>query len=225
MDIKNQSYNILKGYNMLLYFTGSMVMYEPNEECIVDFWQQGIIRRLPVSSSNPNFTVASSMLRDSCADKTACLRSLKEDYGRLFDGSGLPLAPAYESLYINLLQSDRRSSPVGEFYDSYGWISKYKGQIRDDHLGVELLFLTRLVENYLAMDDQVCLVEIRSEIRRFIEEHIFSWLSGWVRKMQEYAHTAIYRGIAILIYACIEDIYSLCDNSPVTVIRADVLKN
>ena len=56
---------------MLLYFAGSMIMHEPSEECIVDFWEKGILKNLPVSSSNPNFIKAASQLRDSFTDKTA----------------------------------------------------------------------------------------------------------------------------------------------------------
>ena len=54
--MNNQENNILKGYNMLLYFAGSMIMYEPSEECIVDFWTNGVLKKLPVSSSNPNLS-------------------------------------------------------------------------------------------------------------------------------------------------------------------------
>ena len=46
LDKKKKS--LLKGYNMLLYFAGSMIMNEPVEECIVDFWQRGILKTLPV---------------------------------------------------------------------------------------------------------------------------------------------------------------------------------
>ena len=45
---------------MLFYFAGSMIMHEPSEECIVDFWEKGILKNLPVSSSNPNFVKAAS---------------------------------------------------------------------------------------------------------------------------------------------------------------------
>ena len=76
MEIRNENHNILKGYNLLLYFAGSMIMYEPNEECIVDFWKQGILTKLPVSSSNPNFAKAASQLRESCIDKSFCLKKL-----------------------------------------------------------------------------------------------------------------------------------------------------
>jgi TorA maturation chaperone TorD len=225
MDIKSKNYNVLKGYNLLLYFAGSMIMFEPNEECIVDFWQQGIIKRLPVASTNPNFMKAASQLRESCTDKAQCLKELREDYNRLFEGHGLPLAPAYESIYNPDSSTPRNSLAVSDFYNSYGWISKYKAVVSDDHLGVELLFLTILVEKYLILDDQVCLVEIRNEIRRFIGQHIFPWIPLWNDKMQQSARTLCYKGIATLIYACVQDIYSLCDNYPATVMQNGYLKN
>jgi TorA maturation chaperone TorD len=225
MEIKKQSHNILKGYNMLLYFAGSMVMYEPNEECIVDFWQQGIIKKLPVASTNPNFALAAAQLSSSCNDKALCLKGLKEDYLRLFDGHGLPLAPAYESIYSVKGNNGLTRNHVSEFYDSYGWISKYRGKVNDDHLGVELLFLTILVEKYLALDDHVCMVEMRSEIRRFIDEHILNWLGKWNLKMQEHANSLSYKGISTLIYACVEDIYSICDNNAMSTPGPEYLKN
>jgi TorA maturation chaperone TorD len=225
MDIQSSSHNLLKGYNMLLYFAGSMIMYEPNEECIVDFWQRGIIRRLPVTSNNPNFALAASQLRNSCIDRLQCLKNLQKDFGRLFEGHGHPLAPPVESYYRTESLSGKQRSSVTEFYESYGWTSKYKGVIPDDHLGIELLFLTILVEKYLSMDDQVCLIEIRNEIRRFIDTHIYSWLHLWNEKMQKNSETVCYKGVSTLIYACIQDIYSLCENNPPLIQQTDYLKN
>jgi putative dimethyl sulfoxide reductase chaperone len=225
MDIRNENHNILKAYNLLLYFSGSMIMYEPNEECVVDFWQQGILTKLPISSSNPNFARAASQLRDSCMDKSVCLKKMKEDYNRLFADEGTPLAPALESLYINTSEPNQNGSSVSDFYNSYGWISKYKGKIKDDHLGIELLFLTLLVEKYLVLDDQACVVEMRNEIRRFIDQHLFSWIRRWNAKIQEFSNTMCYKGIATLIFACIEDIYSLCNNTPAKYIQPGYLKN
>jgi putative dimethyl sulfoxide reductase chaperone len=227
MDIASQNHNILKGYNLLLYFAGSMIMYEPTEECIVDFWQQGIIKKLPVSSTNPNFAKAAAQLRESCSDKSSCLSILQEDYMRLFSGKGIPLAPAHESLYINEgpSKTGQHVPSVTDFYNSYGWVSKFNGKIKDDHLGIELLFLTLLVEKYLVLDDQVCVVEMRNEIRRFIDQHIFSWIRCWNVKIQQYSNTLCYKGIATLILACVEDIYSLCNNTPLTFMQPDHLKN
>jgi TorA specific chaperone len=216
MDIsldKNRN-TLLKGYNMLLYFAGSMIMYEPVEECVVDFWSKGILKALPVKSSNPRFIEAASQLRDSCKDITLCRRMLQDDFNKLFIGTGLPLAPPLKSNYINTEGSGRPGAEqVSDFYNSYGWQKRTRYKVPDDNLGIELLFLTLLNDKYIAIDDEACRLELRNEIRRFIRQHILSWLPEWHERMQEYAGTLCYKGIATLIYASCEDIYDLLDNS------------
>jgi TorA maturation chaperone TorD len=227
MDTKSQQHDILKGYNMLLYFAGSMMMNEPSEECISDFWTNGILKNLPVSSSNPNFIKAAFQMRKSCEDKTICVKKLRVDYVRLFARQELPLAPAYESLYRKHghLNSGHHSASVTEFYNSYGWESKFKGKIEDDHLGIELLFLTLLIDRYKVLDDEVCRVEMRKEIRRFINHHILSWVSEWNKKVQVHSNTFCYKGIGTLILACAEDIFTILDQKASTSSSPDNIKN
>jgi putative dimethyl sulfoxide reductase chaperone len=227
MDINSQQHNILKGYNMLLYFAGSMILYEPSEECIVDFWRNGILKNLPVSSANPNFVKAASQLRDSCVDKTTCAKMLHEDYIRLFDRKELPLAPAFESLYQSGGQHSygNNSSTVSEFYNSYGWKSRIRNEIKDDHLGIELLFLTILIDKYIALDDEACRGEMRTEIRRYIDQHILSWVNEWNKKVQVHSNTLCFKGIGTLIIACTEDISTLLDQKSSTAFSTSGLKN
>jgi TorA maturation chaperone TorD len=227
IDTNIQQHNILKSYNMLLYFAGSMIMYEPSEECVADFWKNGILKNLPVSSSNPEFVKAASQLRESCEDITICGKLLLEDYERLFTGKELPLAPAFESLYrINRhLNSGNPVASVTEFYNSYGWESKFKGKIKDDHLGIELLFLTILIEKYMVLDDDACRIEMRKEIRRYIDHHILSWIPEWNKKVQDHSYTLCFKGIGTLILACSEDIFSLFDQNSSTAFPFDNLKN
>jgi putative dimethyl sulfoxide reductase chaperone len=227
MDSKSQQHNILKGYNMLLYFAGSMIIHEPSEECITDFWTKGILKNLPVSSSNPKFIKAASQLRDSCEDKTICGKKLREDYIRLFIRQVLPLAPVYESLYQNTGKhfSGFSSASVSEFYNSYGWDSKFKNEINDDHLGIELLFLTILVEKYLVLDDEACQDEMRKEIQRFIDQHLLSWVPEWNKKVQAHSNTLCFKGIGTLILACSEDIFSLLSKNPATGFIVNNFKN
>lgn len=202
-------------------------MHEPSEECVADFWKNGILKNLPVSSSNPKFIKAASQLKDSCIDKTICVKILREDYIRLFARKELILAPAYESLYrINgQLNSSHSAASVTEFYNSYGWESKFKGKIKDDHLGIELLFLTLLIDKYLVLDDDACRGEMRKEIRRFIDLHILSWIPEWNKKVQDHSNTLCFKGIGTLILACSEDIFSLFDQNLSTVFSIDNLKN
>jgi TorA maturation chaperone TorD len=136
---------------------------------------------------------------------------LHEDYLRLFSRHELPLAPAYESQYrkIKYESLEAKQTTVTEFYKSYGWKSKFNGRINDDHLGIELLFLTILIEKYLVLDDKACQVEMREEIRRFIGQHLLTWIPEWNEKMQTNSNTMCYKGIGTLIIASIEDIYEI----------------
>lgn len=204
---------LLKGYNMLLYFTGSMIMYEPVEECVVDFWSKGILKALPVKSTNPRFNTAASQLRESCKDKTTCRSILQEDFNRLFSLSGSHLAMPVKSNYTDTFLPDMLGTEnVSDFYNAYGWMKRTRYNIPDDNLGIELLFLTLLNDKYISLEDEVCSSEMRNEIRRFINQHILSWIPDWNNRMQEYAGTLCYKGIATLIYACCEDIYDLMGN-------------
>jgi putative dimethyl sulfoxide reductase chaperone len=227
METENRQNDILKGYNMLLYFAGSMIMHEPSGECITDFWENGVLKNLPVSSSNPNFVKAASQLRDSCEDITICAKILREDFLRLFAMKELSLAPVNESLYKKnrLSNSIQPSASVTEFYNSYGWVSKFKGKIEDDHLGIELLFLTRLIEKYLVLDDEACRIEMRTEIRRFIDFHLLSWVAEWNKKIQVHSKTLCFKGIGTLILACTEDIFDLMGQNPSASPSIDRLKN
>jgi TorA maturation chaperone TorD len=202
--MNNDRKNLLKGYNLLLYFAGSMMMSEPTEECVLDFWTNGILKRLPVYSSNPRFLKAAGILRESCADDKNCRKSLSEDYFRLFADEGLPLAPAYASFYLT--NEELAGEKVSDFYNSYGWNPRIPGKIPDDNIGIELLFLTKLVDKYIVLEDDPCCSEMRKEIRRFIDQHILSWIPGWYKKVEEHSHSLCYKGIGLLIYACIEDL-------------------
>ena len=195
---------------MLLYFAGSMIMKEPTEECVIDFWTNGTLKKLPVKSSNPRFIKAASILRESCEDKVLCRSMLRDDFSRLFDKNGLYLTPPLESVYIY-----KSNFPVmnfetaGDFYRAYGWKPDSSHNVPDDHLSTELIFLTRLVEKYIDIDDEPSCREMKGEIRRFIDQHILQWISVWDESVQENAGTLCYKGISTLIYAFTEDIYSL----------------
>ena len=214
-EIGKEDHNILKAYNMMLYFAGTMIMWDPSNECIHDFWTQGILKSLPVTSRNPRFLKAAAQLRSSLSDETSVHERMKDDYLALFTGKGTPLAPPYESVYMNndRLLYGKQTGEVRDFYRSYGWESSFKNQLPDDHLGIELLFLTLMIEKYLDLDDDVCQSEMRNEIKRFINAHLFTWLPRWNEDIQKNSVTMSYKGIGTLIYACIEDIYQIMEGT------------
>jgi TorA maturation chaperone TorD len=207
--MKREKANLLKGYNMLLYFGGSMIMSEPTDECVIDFWANGSLNKLPLRSSNPRFIVASSLLRDSCSDKTACRNLLSHEFSRLLDEKSSPLAPARASAYTNGYRGEVDIvTSISDFYKSYGWEPRHT-EMSPDHLGIELLFLTKLIDKYLVLDDEPCIAEMKNEITRFIDMYILTWIAEWDGKMKTFANSDNFRGISSLIYACVEDIRGL----------------
>ncbi len=226
--IKNSpNSNLLKGYNMLLYFAGSMIMYEPSEECITDFWTNGVLKKLPVTSLNPNFIKAASQLRESCIDKKVCGKAMREDYLNLFAREKITPTSPFESNFL-ANRNEIKENPVAgvsEFYQSYGWVSKFKGKISDDHLGIELLFLTLLLDKYMILDDDACRREMKKEIQRFLSQHLLWWLPQWNERVQSNSGTLCFKGIGTLILACCEDIYSIMDLKEYQDVSVHTLKN
>jgi TorA maturation chaperone TorD len=206
IDNDSNQKNLLKGYNMLLYFAGSLIMYEPTEECVMDFFSDGILKKLPVSSNNPRFIKAAALLRESCTNKDTCRTDLIRDHRRLFATDGMRLALPVETEYHVFHKSNGPAKSVSDFYDSYGWKPKAIDNAPDDHLGIELLFLTKLIDQYLQLDDMPCCQEMRKEIHRFISQHIITWLGDWNEKVQENSISIYYKGVGNLVLACAEDL-------------------
>ena len=221
-DTRTRENSLLQGYNMMLYFAGTMIMYEPSEECIIDFWNQGILKNLPVCSSNPVYLRAASQLKESCTDRLSTTNAMAEDYYRLFSRKEMPFAPLNESFYSNNYTGN---SNVTEFYDSYGWTTDLRKEMNDDHLGVELLFLTKLIEKFTELDDDACNREMKNEIKRFIENHLLSWVPEWHKKVQHNSLTLSYKGISSLIYASIEDLYNIFSDKKRGETTHHILKN
>ncbi len=206
--------SLLQGYSMMLYFTGLMVLYEPDDACIDEFWRGGLLRRLPVRSRNPLFVSAAADLHGSCCPENVCLKRIKSDFLKLFIGTGKMSAPPYESFHLGKekLLFDKETLEVKEFYKSYGWKFALEGNIPDDHIGVEILFINRLIDTYISLDDEVCKREMRNEIARFIERHPLKWSSEWKDMVVANAETSAYRGIAKLIHASLVDISDILKN-------------
>lgn len=209
----NQSYgtknNLLKGYNVLLYFAGSMVTYEPTEECVTDFWKKGLLKKMPVLSNNPRFLKAVSQLRESCSDQTACSVLMRKDYQRLFTGQTFSVSLLASQFTDSQEEKNRIKKEIKEFYIAYGWVPKLRQKLPDDHLGIIVLFLTRMIDKLNSLDDEPCRCEMRSEIVRFTERYILPWIGEWNQQVQDSAETLCYKGTANLLAAIMEDIHDI----------------
>lgn len=203
--------NIIKAYSMLLYFAGSFILNEPAEECIQDMANNDLFKKMPLKSKNPNYTLASSFLRNINKEQKIDYDLIIADYLTLFDSSGIALAPPFESYYpIDVSTENQKIIPaVHSTYISYGWQPDKAESVPDDHLGVEIQFLNLMLEKYNEIEDSICRKELINDIKKFIDTHLSHWLSTWNKLMQKHASSDFYKGISYLVLACVQDINNL----------------
>ena len=76
-------------------------------------------------------------------------------------------------------------------------------------MGVELLFLNKLITTFIKATDPVMKADIGRDILSFSESHLLNWLPEWVKVVTEEAGTKCFKGIAHLILASVEDVKTL----------------
>lgn len=101
-----------------------------------------------------------------------------EDFARIFK-----LLPPYESLYnYPVVGHD-----VHAFYESEGLMLDEELGLPADHIGVELLFMSYLVEN-----------ERLDSEKRFLEGHLLRWSPSYLDMVERTAKSQFYKDIAML---------------------------
>lgn len=208
---KNDKTNLFTAYNLLLSFTGSFILYEPHQGCINDLVEQNLFNSLPLESDNPQFILGASYLGKISPENGLNYDEIINDHLELFGGKGRASAPPYGSVYMSEdhTMNDKNSLEVRKIYNAYGWKSSLEDKTPDDHLGIEIQFITMLLGKYPQLEDDVCRKEIRNDLVRFIEKYISPWVNDWNRNIQEHSISDFYKGIGYMTVACIEDVYSL----------------
>jgi TorA maturation chaperone TorD len=120
------------------------------------------------------------------------IEEIKRDFIRLFLGPDLHLSP-HESLHNYPLGEiprlwGRATEEVQAMYHSAGLMIDDESDLIPDHLGVELLFMSYLVEN-----DRV------EQQRKFMDEHLLLWIEEYCGEVEKHAVTTFYKEVAILL--------------------------
>lgn len=130
------------------------------------------------------------------------VEAISRDFAGIFLRPDLHLAP-YESLY-NFPPGDKpalwgkAALEAQTFYESAGLVLDDSITLIPDHLSVELLFMSYLIENG----------RIEGQ-RRFLEEHLFLWLPAYCDEILKHAETLFFRELANLLKEFIISEYEL----------------
>ncbi len=205
---------LFNAYSIIFYFTGSIIALEPEEEGLPEFCSAGLLRNLPVSSNNPGFRTALAFFNAPCHSQARCHQNVSEHYQMLFgskdNSTSWPTESSWPSFNDEILHKTHGS--LNEFYSRHSFSPENDRFLPADHLGVELLFLNRLMTGFIKTQDQVVKTALKNDIIGFTSSHLLNWLPGWVKSVSENSDTKCFKGIAHLILASVEDVKSLVIN-------------
>ncbi|MBU4215810.1 MAG: molecular chaperone TorD family protein, partial [Actinobacteria bacterium] len=131
------------------------------------------------------------------------LESLRRDYADLFVGPGPLLAPPYESVHLTAdrLLFDEPTMQVRSAYRAFDLVAPRLNREPDDHLGLELHFLTELCTRALdaiEAGDEFVLDTTLAAHHGFLTDHVLRWAPDLFGLVAAHATTSFYRGVAAL---------------------------
>lgn len=117
-------------------------------------------------------------------------KRVRTEYAELFVGPRAPLAPLYESIYVGYprrLFSEVTES-VRRAYEARGIAVAARNKIPDDHLSYEMQFMAELCMremDAIAAHDDAETMNLRSDQKGFLNEHLALWLPEFTRRVSE----------------------------------------
>lgn len=128
---------------------------------------------------------------------------IQDDYTRLFIGPAKVLAAPWESVYFgdDRLIFQKRTLQVRAWYQRFGLEPERIHQEPDDHIGLEMLFLSHLATlGIQALNEQnsARFEELLDAQRMFMKEHLGAWALAWCSLVEQHAKTDFYNGLSFL---------------------------
>ncbi len=133
-------------------------------------------------SKVPDDEVLETMKEDFGMESKETTEEISADFNYLFEYPGGKLQPV-ESFYIQT--QGNPSTEAAEFYAAAGLTIDEEFHYIPDHLSLEFLFMSYLINNKM-LDLQ----------KNFLEEHIMNWVPYYCEEIKKQAKTVFYREIA-----------------------------
>ena len=137
------------------------------------------------------------------AEDGAWFEALLEDYTRLFIGPEKVLAPPWESVFVQegRLVFTEATLNVRRWYRRFGFEIENVHKEPDDHIGLELVFVTNLASKALKASEAGQPDELQRLMQAqkdFYQAHLGKWAVTYFDQLYDYARTDFYRGLARL---------------------------
>lgn len=221
---------LLTGEALLFGLLGKALYSNPEEEWLQPLVDEQVFIESPFASNWPEIIEGLSRLTDWAngwqgGEKAESLVNLKTDYVRLFSGIGKSPVIPWESVYFsdNHLLFQEQTLDVRAWYRRFGLEAEKIHREPDDHIGLELLFLSHLAAlgiQALNEQDNVRFEELLDAQREFFKKHIGIWAPMWCNLVEKHAQTDFYKGLASLTRGALSALAEVLDvKSPKKALR------
>ncbi|MBU2611430.1 MAG: molecular chaperone TorD family protein [Chloroflexi bacterium] len=220
----------LTGEMLLLELLGRVFYsYPENEERT---WLQSLIdedvfSEVPFAADKDETKASLEFLqnwgKNGIADEA--FENMQADYTRLFIGPVKVLAPPWGSVHLgdDRLIFQQRTLEVRAWYKRFGLEAEKIHREPDDHIGLELLFLSHLAAlgiQSLNEQDNARFEELLDAQREFFKKHLGLWALTWCGLVEENAQTDFYKGLAHLTRGALSALVEMLDvKSPKEAVR------
>ncbi len=191
---------------LLLGVLGRLIKAAPEKEWLQSLVNDDIFAESPMAHKNQDmadgFALLEAWTRQNAAGLSdEIVTDLTVDHTRLFVGVGQPLAPPWESVYFNedRMIFQEQTLQVRQWYRRFGLEPEKLQQEPDDHIGLELSFLSYLASMGVKASEQGDKARLDGSLQaqqQFLREHPLKWVRAWSALVDKHARTDFYRGLA-----------------------------
>ena len=164
------------------------------------------VASLQLKAAPPELNAALGCMKAVAARGREGVEALNVEATRLFEGPGKPVAPPYASYHLYRRLMGPPAIAAYQFYLSTGAAPESGGAIPSDHVAVELGFMAYLAERARRAFEAGDTLGARADLdasRRFIDEHLLTWLPRFFEDVVRGADSDFFTGLAELAEASV----------------------
>lgn len=196
----------MQEYAVALEVLAKLLTQVPDQKTLKAITKEQMTAHWPVPLEDEQGQRGLALLQQFFLDDTEDLhKKLRRDFFSLFEMSP-PRCYIHESVWLgkDKLLYDKQTFAVRTWYAKYGLQAHASDKGPDDHLGLELSFVAYLLNQCESKPEER--IELQSDIRRFMDEHLMRWAPQCLAKITEQAETSFYQGLGLLVASTLKQL-------------------
>ena len=199
----NDAQEVYSSFAVCLEFLSRAFLREPEEKALQRLVDEDLFSEWPLPGREDMSEGLRCMQKFSSEWESGQLPHLRENFTHLFIGLERTLAPPFSSVYLGKegILFDEETLKVRDFYTRFGLELGGKNRVPDDHIGIELHFLStmcRETASAIGTRNNNLRQNFETGIKSFLSDHLLLWIDPLVQNILENTENNYFRGIAFL---------------------------